>query len=47
MATDIDATISFWRDAFNAEVMYDTEFAGARNVFLRIGNVDQLTVTAS
>ncbi|MBP2328491.1 catechol 2,3-dioxygenase-like lactoylglutathione lyase family enzyme [Kibdelosporangium banguiense] len=37
MATDIDATIAFWRDAFDAEVMYDTEFAGARNVFLRIG----------
>jgi catechol 2,3-dioxygenase-like lactoylglutathione lyase family enzyme len=37
MATDIDATIAFWREGFDAEVMYDTEFAGARNVFLRIG----------
>lgn len=37
MATDIDATIAFWRNGFDAEVVYDTEFAGARNVFLRIG----------
>jgi catechol 2,3-dioxygenase-like lactoylglutathione lyase family enzyme len=37
MATDIDATISFWRDGFGAEVVADLDFAGARNVFLRIG----------
>ena len=37
MATDIDATITFWRDVFNGEVVYDADFAGARNVFLRIG----------
>ncbi|MFI7067591.1 VOC family protein [Kribbella sp. NPDC050124] len=37
MASDIDATITFWRDAFDAEVIYDTDFAGARIVFLRIG----------
>ena len=37
MASDVDATIAFWREHFSAEVMLDTEFAGARNVFLRIG----------
>lgn len=37
MATDIEATICFWRDGFGGEVVYDAEFAGARNVFLRIG----------
>jgi catechol 2,3-dioxygenase-like lactoylglutathione lyase family enzyme len=37
MASDIDATIAFWRNGFDAQIMYDTEFAGARNVFLRIG----------
>ncbi len=37
MATDIDATIAFWRDHFGAVVMLDAEFAGARNVFLRVG----------
>ena len=38
MATDIDATIAFWRDGFGAEVAADLEFAGARNVFLRVGD---------
>lgn len=37
MATDVEATIAFWREGFDAQVMYDTEFAGARNVFLRVG----------
>jgi len=37
MATDIDATIAFWRDLFGAVVVLDAEFAGARNVFLRVG----------
>jgi catechol 2,3-dioxygenase-like lactoylglutathione lyase family enzyme len=37
MASDIDATIAFWREHFAAEVLYDAEFAGARNVFLRVG----------
>lgn len=30
MASDIDATISFWRDHFRGEVVFDGEFAGAR-----------------
>lgn len=37
MASDIDATIGFWRDHFGAEVVFDGTFAGARNVFLRLG----------
>lgn len=37
MASDIDATIAFWREAFDAELVADLEFAGARNVFIRIG----------
>lgn len=37
MASDIDATIVFWRDHFGAQVVFDDDFAGARNVFLRIG----------
>jgi len=37
MASDIDATIAFWRDYFSAEVVFDDEFAGARNVFMRVG----------
>jgi catechol 2,3-dioxygenase-like lactoylglutathione lyase family enzyme len=37
MASDIDATIRFWRDFFGAEVVFDGDFAGARNVFLKVG----------
>ena len=37
MATDIDATIAFWRDHFGAELVLDREFAGTRNVVLRVG----------
>jgi catechol 2,3-dioxygenase-like lactoylglutathione lyase family enzyme len=37
MATDIDVTITFWREGFDAEVVFDDDFAGARNVFLRVG----------
>lgn len=37
MASDVDATIAFWRDHFGADVVFDGDFAGARNVFLRVG----------
>ena len=37
MASDVDATIAFWREHFGAVIMRDAEFAGARNVFLRVG----------
>ena len=36
-ASDVDRSIAFWRDHFGATVVLDTEFAGARNVFMRIG----------
>ena len=36
-ASDVDHSIAFWRDHFGAVVLVDTVFAGARNVFLRIG----------
>jgi catechol 2,3-dioxygenase-like lactoylglutathione lyase family enzyme len=36
-ASDVDRSIAFWRDHFGAVVVVDTEFAGARNVFMRIG----------
>jgi catechol 2,3-dioxygenase-like lactoylglutathione lyase family enzyme len=38
MASDLDATIAFWRDGFGGELVHDVEFAGARNVFLRVGS---------
>jgi catechol 2,3-dioxygenase-like lactoylglutathione lyase family enzyme len=38
MASDIDATIAFWREHFGAEVVFDDSFAEARNVFLKIGS---------
>lgn len=38
MASDIDETIRFWTDGFGAEVVFDREFAGARNVFLTVGS---------
>lgn len=37
MASDIDATIAFWRDHFGGRVVFDGEFAGARNVFMKVG----------
>lgn len=37
MASDIDVSIAFWRDFFGAEVVFDGDFAGARNVFLMVG----------
>lgn len=37
MASDIEATIAFWVEHFAAKVVLDAEFAGARNVFLRVG----------
>jgi catechol 2,3-dioxygenase-like lactoylglutathione lyase family enzyme len=50
MASDIDDTITFWRDCFGAEVVADESMAGSRNVFLDIGGgrlnlYDQLRIT--
>ena len=36
-ASDVDRTIGFWRDHFGAAVVLDASYAGARNVFLRVG----------
>ncbi len=36
-ATDVDRSIGFWRDHFGAVVLVDAVFAGARNVFMRVG----------
>ncbi len=37
-ASDIAASIRFYRNFFAATIVFDEELAGARNVFLRIGN---------
>ena len=36
-ASDIEATIAWWRDVMGGEVAFDGEFGGARNVFMRVG----------
>ncbi|KRR26777.1 bleomycin resistance protein [Bradyrhizobium lablabi] len=36
-ASDIDATIEFYRQWFDAEVIWDGGVVGARNVFIKIG----------
>lgn len=36
-ASDVDRSIAFWREHFGAVVLVDADFAGARNVFLRVG----------
>ncbi len=37
-ASDVAATVAFFRDMFDASVVWDEEAAGARNVRLRVGN---------
>jgi len=36
-ASDIAATVAWWRDMLQGEVIHDGDFGGARNVFMRIG----------
>lgn len=36
-AADLGRTLAFYRDLLGAEVVLDLELAGARNVFLRLG----------
>ena len=36
-ASDVNKSIRFYRDVFDAEVLVDAEFAGSRNIFMRIG----------
>ncbi len=36
-ATDADASVSFYREMFGAEVVFDAEVAGSRNVLIKLG----------
>jgi len=37
-ASDIDVSVNFYKDFFGGKIILDTELAGARNVFMKIGN---------
>lgn len=37
MSADLDRALRFYQDHFGAEVVADLDFAGARNVFMRVG----------
>jgi len=37
-ASDLDASVRFYTEAFGGVVVLDAELAGARNVFIRIGS---------
>ena len=37
-ASDLERSISFYREMFDAEVVFDTEVAGARNALIRLGD---------
>ncbi|MBI5119167.1 VOC family protein [Candidatus Poribacteria bacterium] len=37
-ASDINESVKFYEEFFGGKVVLDAEFAGARNVFMRIGN---------
>jgi catechol 2,3-dioxygenase-like lactoylglutathione lyase family enzyme len=37
-ASDINKTIKFYKDFFDGKVALDMELAGARNVFMKVGN---------
>ena len=36
-ASDVEATVAWWREKLGAEVAFDGDFGGARNVFLQVG----------
>lgn len=36
-ASEIDKSVKFYKDFFGGKVILDEEFAGARNVFMKIG----------
>jgi catechol 2,3-dioxygenase-like lactoylglutathione lyase family enzyme len=38
LASDIEKSIKFYQEFFGGKVILDTELAGARNVFIKIGN---------
>jgi catechol 2,3-dioxygenase-like lactoylglutathione lyase family enzyme len=37
-ASDIEKTIKFYQEFFGGKIILDAELAGARNVFIKIGN---------
>lgn len=37
-SADLDAAVRWYREALGAEVCFDGDFGGARNVFMRIGS---------
>lgn len=37
-ASDMDRTLKFWQEMFEAEILFDQEIAGARNVMISIGS---------
>ena len=37
MSTDLEAALRFYADHFGGEIVADMDFAGARNVFMRVG----------
>jgi len=37
-ASDMNATLKFWQEMFDAKILFDMEMAGARNVMLSIGS---------
>jgi catechol 2,3-dioxygenase-like lactoylglutathione lyase family enzyme len=37
-ASDLDASIAWWREMLGGEVAFDGDFGGARNVFMRVGS---------
>lgn len=36
-ASDLEKTLAFYVDNFGGKIVYDAEFAGARNIFMEIG----------
>lgn len=37
-ASDLDTSVRFYQDFFDGNVILDMELAGARNVFMKVGN---------
>jgi catechol 2,3-dioxygenase-like lactoylglutathione lyase family enzyme len=37
-ASDMDRTLKFWQEMFGAEILFDMQIAGARNVMIDIGS---------
>ena len=36
-ASDLEATLGFWQEMFDARILFDEDIAGARNVMISIG----------